>query len=136
MQSAFENFKEIAVICESCLSLKGSSIINCVYTYYKSGYKQIGEQILSQIFEPFQSFLLKWLNSGELDDPMSEFFIICNSEISNLQSFWTDKYEINHDKLPTFINQKMSESILEIGKSRILLQNLSNNIFSDQIEIE
>ena len=48
--------------------------------------------------QQFKKYLLKWINHGELDDPMSEFFIRCHSEVSDLQSYWKEKYTIESSK--------------------------------------
>ena len=128
--------KEQGVLCESCQKLKGANLINSVYVYYKNGYKTISNNFLFQIMQQFKKYLLKWINHGELDDPMSEFFIRCHSEVSDLQSYWKEKYTIESSKKLLFLSEAANESIQEIGKSRILLLNYQNCPFEGTIDMQ
>lgn len=67
---------------------------------------------------------------------MHEFFICCHSEVSDLQNFWNEKYTIDYDMLPLFVSKEIAQNILEIGKSRILLNGHLGKSFGEEIKID
>jgi gamma-tubulin complex component 3 len=55
-------------------------------------------------------------------DPMGEFFIKLNSDVLDDDKFWYDKYSLNEDMIPVFIEKELAEQILVIGKTKTFLR--------------
>jgi len=60
-------------------------LVNLIHSYTDNGdpfVRKFTDQLLEEVSKPFFSILHKWLFSGELYDPFSEFFVAMDEQIS------------------------------------------------------
>jgi len=120
----FERLKWMCILCDSCQKLKGSEIISTVYGYARQGSPNIQvliNQILRKSLAPFSDFLRNWIYKGELHDPHGEFFITVDPYIKD-EKLWFDKYKLNRELVPGFLDLQLAERILVTGKSVIFMK--------------
>jgi gamma-tubulin complex component 3 len=121
-----DSLKWIAILCDSCRPLKGGQVLSALFSYSSHGCPQIQnlvDRLLTKALSPFMNFLKHWVYSGELVDPMCEFFIEISQKnpIGN-DKIWTEKYKINNDMIPSFISRKTAEAILIVGKTKLFMR--------------
>lgn len=95
----------MSVCVEGCRDVSGGALVNLIHSYTENGdpfVRKFTDQLLEEvcvIFEntlilselrckvskPFFAILHKWLFSGELYDPFSEFFVAVDPELANVQ---------------------------------------------------
>lgn len=59
----------------------------------------------------------RWIYEGELDDPFNEFFVVINTEKSEDDNLWRNKYSLRGDMVPTYMPKALAKKIFLIGKS-------------------
>ena len=121
----FERLKWIAILTDSCKTLKGGQLLSALYSYSSHGSLQIKElanRILKKTLAPFMNFMKMWVYSGELIDPMGEFFIEQSTETLNQDQFWNRKYKIRKDMIPSFMTVELAKIILVAGKTKTFMR--------------
>lgn len=66
----------------------GGALVSLIYGYTDNGdpfVRKFTDTLLEEVSKPFFGTLSKWLFSGELHDPYSEFFVAANPELAHLQ---------------------------------------------------
>ncbi|KAJ3488701.1 hypothetical protein NLI96_g2652 [Meripilus lineatus] len=66
----------------------GGALVNLIHGYADNGdpfVRKFTDQLLEEVSKPFFAILHKWLFSGELNDPFSEFFVAVDPELAHLQ---------------------------------------------------
>jgi gamma-tubulin complex component 4 len=110
----------------------GCELINWVYELYLKNVNTIKsnfELILGELVKIFFNQLADWLRNGKLFDPEFEFFLVpSNLEKSRELGYFNinsnnTKYEIIWERMPYFINENISNSLLFIGKAINILTN-------------
>ena len=66
-----------------------------------------------------------FLFSGVLHDPFNEFLVAVDLQIP-VEHFWTSRYRLNREFIPSFVSQNQAEKILLIGKSINFLREVCN----------
>ena len=117
----FERLKWLAILCDACKGVRGCALLSVVYAYAQQGSPTIQtliSAILKQILVPFSDFLRAWIYQGELPDQHSEFFIQVNSQSSQQsEAVWNERYKLNTAMIPIFIDKKIAENIVLVGKT-------------------
>ncbi|CDO71343.1 hypothetical protein BN946_scf184908.g101 [Trametes cinnabarina] len=70
------------------LHAHGGALVNLIHGYAENGdpfIRKFTNQLLEEVSKPFFATLHKWLFSGELYDPFSEFFVAVDPELAHLQ---------------------------------------------------
>jgi len=120
----FERLKWMCILCDSCKESMGGVIISNVYSYAKQGSPSIQvliNKILRKILAPFSDFLRNWIYKGELVDQYNEFFIKMDQYVKD-EKLWFDKYKLNKDQIPRFLDLQLAERILVTGKSVVFMK--------------
>ena len=133
-----ERLKWLAVLTESCKKLTGGKLLSSLYSYSTHGSPQIQDlvqRILRKTLGPFMNFLKMWIYTGELVDPMGEFFIHLNSDVLDDDKFWYEKYSLAVDMIPSFIEYELAEKILVIGKTKTFLRKFCSQ-YDWNLEVE
>ena len=60
-----------------------------------------------------------------LHDPFNEFLVAVDLQIP-VEHFWTSRYRLNREFIPSFVSQNQAEKILLIGKSINFLREVCN----------
>ncbi|EEB89290.1 hypothetical protein MPER_12628, partial [Moniliophthora perniciosa FA553] len=66
----------------------GGALVNLIHSYTDNGdpfIRTFTDQLLEEVSKPFFSILHKWLFSGELYDPFSEFFVAVDASLAHVQ---------------------------------------------------
>lgn len=133
-------FQCIYNIANACQDKKGGALASTIFNYLYNGnpkVKAITKELLRAVAVPLVHMLSRWMLDGEIEDPHSEFFIECLSEI-NSNRLWHDKYRVKESLLPSFISLAMAKRILLIGKSINFLREvcLDKSEIKDRGELE
>ncbi|PCH41535.1 gamma-tubulin complex DGRIP91/SPC98 component [Wolfiporia cocos MD-104 SS10] len=78
----------MSVCVEGARGTHGGELVNLIHGYADNGdpfIRKFTDQLLEEVSKPFFTTLHKWLFSGELIDPFSEFFVAVNPELAHLQ---------------------------------------------------
>ncbi|EJD00999.1 gamma-tubulin complex, DGRIP91/SPC98 component [Fomitiporia mediterranea MF3/22] len=73
---------------EGCQDVSGGALVNLIHSYTENGdpfVRKVTDELLQEVSKPFFMMLHKWLFSGELYDPFSEFFVRINPELADAQ---------------------------------------------------
>ena len=79
---------EVTVTDGECVrrDLTGGALVNLIHSYTKNGdlfVRKVTDELLEEVSKPFFVMLHRWLFSGEIYDPSSEFFIHIDPELAN-----------------------------------------------------
>ncbi|OBZ70405.1 Spindle pole body component alp6 [Grifola frondosa] len=78
----------MSVCVEGARDAQGGALVNLIHGYADNGdpfVRKFTDQLLEEVSKPFFATLHKWLFSGELNDPFSEFFVAVDPELAHLQ---------------------------------------------------
>ncbi|KAI0315981.1 gamma-tubulin complex DGRIP91/SPC98 component [Amylostereum chailletii] len=78
----------MSVCVEAARDTHGGALVNLIHSYTENGdpfVRQFTDQLLEEVSRPFFETLQKWLFSGELYDPYSEFFVAVDPQLANVQ---------------------------------------------------
>ncbi|CCL99413.1 uncharacterized protein FIBRA_01431 [Fibroporia radiculosa] len=78
----------MSVCVEGARGSHGGALVNLIHGYADNGdpfIRKFTDQLLEEVSKPFFATLHKWLFSGELNDPYSEFFVAVDPELAHLQ---------------------------------------------------
>ncbi|KAG7096908.1 hypothetical protein E1B28_004313 [Marasmius oreades] len=78
----------MSVCVEGAKESHGGALVNLIHSYTDNGdpfIRTFTDQLLEEVSKPFFSTLHKWLFSGELYDPFSEFFVAVDSSLAHVQ---------------------------------------------------
>ncbi|KAI1789552.1 gamma-tubulin complex DGRIP91/SPC98 component [Ganoderma leucocontextum] len=78
----------MSVCVEGARDAHGGALVNLIHGYAENGdpfIRRFTNQLLEEVSKPFFATLHKWLFSGELYDPFSEFFVAVDPELAHLQ---------------------------------------------------
>nr|GAT59461.1 predicted protein [Mycena chlorophos] len=79
----------MSVCVEGAREAQGGALVNLIHGYTDNGdpfVRKFTDQLLEDVSKPFFATLHKWLFSGELYDPYSEFFVAMDPTLARLQS--------------------------------------------------
>ncbi|TFK43488.1 gamma-tubulin complex DGRIP91/SPC98 component [Crucibulum laeve] len=77
----------MSVCVEGAREAQGGALVNLIHSYTDNGdpfVRQFTDQLLEEVSRPFFATLHKWLFSGELYDPFSEFFVSVDAGMENM----------------------------------------------------
>ncbi|KAF8621665.1 hypothetical protein AX15_007679 [Amanita polypyramis BW_CC] len=77
----------MSVCVEGARDAHGGALVNLIHGYTDNGdpfVRKFTDQLLEEVSKPFFATLHKWLFSGELYDPFSEFFVAANPAMANM----------------------------------------------------
>lgn len=75
-------------VCVEGAHAHGGALVNLIHGYTDNGdpfIRKFTDQLLEEVSKPFFATLHKWLFSGELYDPYSEFFVALDTTMAHLQ---------------------------------------------------
>ncbi|GLB33853.1 putative gamma-tubulin complex DGRIP91 SPC98 component [Lyophyllum shimeji] len=78
----------MSVCVEGARDAHGGALVNLIHGYADNGdpfVRKFTDQLLEEVSKPFFATLHKWLFSGELYDPFSEFFVALDHSMAHLQ---------------------------------------------------
>ncbi|CAK5275539.1 unnamed protein product [Mycena citricolor] len=78
----------MSVCVEGARDAQGGALVNLIHSYTDTGdpfVRKFTDQLLEDVSKPFFATLHKWLFSGELYDPFSEFFVATDSSLADVQ---------------------------------------------------
>ncbi|KZT24524.1 gamma-tubulin complex DGRIP91/SPC98 component [Neolentinus lepideus HHB14362 ss-1] len=73
---------------EGARDAHGGALVNLIHSYTDNGdpfVRRFTDELLEEVSKPFFATLHKWIFSGELYDPYSEFFVAVDPELAHLQ---------------------------------------------------
>ncbi|KAF7332094.1 Spindle pole body component [Mycena kentingensis (nom. inval.)] len=79
----------MSVCVEGARGAQGGALVNLIHSYTDNGdpfVRKFTDQLLEDVSKPFFATLHKWLFSGELYDPYSEFFVAMDPTLAHMQS--------------------------------------------------
>ncbi|KAJ7228614.1 gamma-tubulin complex DGRIP91/SPC98 component [Mycena pura] len=79
----------MSVCVEGARGAQGGALVNLIHSYTDNGdpfVRKFTDQLLEEVSKPFFATLHKWLFSGELYDPFSEFFVAMDPTLAHMQS--------------------------------------------------
>ncbi|KAJ7068312.1 gamma-tubulin complex, component 3 [Mycena amicta] len=79
----------MSVCVEGARGAQGGALVNLIHGYTDNGdpfVRKFTDQLLEDVSKPFFATLHKWLFSGELYDPYSEFFVAMDPTLAHMQS--------------------------------------------------
>ncbi|KAF7352755.1 Spindle pole body component [Mycena venus] len=78
----------MSVCVEGARDAQGGALVNLIHGYTDNGdpfVRKFTDQLLEEVSKPFFATLHKWLFSGELYDPFSEFFVAMDPTLAHMQ---------------------------------------------------
>ncbi|TFK55684.1 gamma-tubulin complex DGRIP91/SPC98 component [Heliocybe sulcata] len=73
---------------EGARDAHGGALVNLIHSYTDNGdpfVRRFTDELLEEVSKPFFATLHRWIFSGELYDPYSEFFVAVDPELAHLQ---------------------------------------------------
>jgi gamma-tubulin complex component 3 len=119
IQEPLERMKWLAIIVDSIEGLKGGALISSINSYVlhgAPGTKILLSKLLKEVSAPILTMIKTWMIEGELNDPFQEFFVSMNPDVPD-DLIWTNKYELKHDMIPSFLTNELARKILLTGKA-------------------
>ncbi|KAI0818726.1 Spc98 family-domain-containing protein [Irpex lacteus] len=127
----------MSVCVEGARETHGGALVNLIHGYADNGdpfVRTFTDQLLEEVSKPFFATLHKWLFSGDLNDPFSEFFVAVDPGLAHLQyvhqasgghlgeresglKLWESKYRFQKEMLPAFVGEAFGRKIFSTGKS-------------------
>lgn len=118
----------MSLIAEESEDKLGGQLISLIHSFSSSHGDPVvaafAERLLGSFTRPFYDILRHWIYDGELSDPYHEFFVreqrskgAESSKARGAGNVWTDKYEIDHQMIPSIITQDFAQKVFLIGKS-------------------
>jgi gamma-tubulin complex component 3 len=117
------NFVLVKKIIFLILGSASGILIDQIDSFSRHGDKLIhglASRCLESVCKPYLEILCKWISNGVLEDPYNEFFISISKDMEDV---WNDKFVINPQIIPSYINEQLSKKILVIGKSLDFMRN-------------
>lgn len=96
--------------------LIGGQILSLLKRYTHNGdefVSKFSQRLLIKLSKPFYEILNHWISIGSLVDPYSEFFILLGDHSSK----WEGRFVLVDDKVPSYMTEKTTKEIFEIGKT-------------------
>ncbi|TFY81449.1 hypothetical protein EWM64_g2561 [Hericium alpestre] len=78
----------MSVCVKAARDMHGGALVNLIHSYAENGdpfVRRFTDQLLEEVSKPFFETLHKWLFSGELHDPYTEFFVAVDPELAHVQ---------------------------------------------------
>jgi len=111
--------RTLAVLVDATHGNRGGAALAAMYNYSQHGDPSstaLVRRVLSASATPYLGMVHRWTVSGELEDPLCEFFVSVDHSISD-KDLWRRKYAFDEDMLPSFITREQGKTILRLGKS-------------------
>ena len=111
--------RTLAVLVDATHGKRGGAALAAMYNYSQHGDPSstaLVRRVLSASATPYLGMVHRWTVSGELEDPLCEFFVSVDHSISD-KDLWRRKYAFDEDMLPSFITREQGKTILRLGKS-------------------
>ena len=111
--------RTLAVLVDATHGKRGGAALAAMYNYSQHGdpaSTALVRRVLSASSTPYLGMVHRWTVSGELEDPLCEFFVSVDHSISD-KDLWRRKYAFDEDMLPSFITREQGKTILRLGKS-------------------
>ncbi|KDQ64482.1 hypothetical protein JAAARDRAFT_28112 [Jaapia argillacea MUCL 33604] len=135
---------------EGARDAHGGALVNLIHGYTDNGdpfVRHFTDQLLEEVSKPFFATLHRWIFSGELYDPYSEFFVAVDPELAHMSyvasgggqlsgdggfaggndditgeregglRLWEAKYKFEREMLPAFVGEAFGRKIFSTGKS-------------------
>ncbi|KAI0979615.1 hypothetical protein GJ496_009131 [Pomphorhynchus laevis] len=109
----------LAALFEGCKGKQSGRLLSTIYNFLQQGnviHADIGNRALLFASTPIFYNLKEWLLSGNLLNGSAQFFIDENKHCDK-NDFWTSRYFVRYDLLPSFISDDQSTKVLFIGKA-------------------
>ena len=119
IQEPIERMKWLAIIIDSIQGLKGGALISSINSYVlhgAPGTKVLLSRLLKEVSAPLLTMIKTWMIEGELNDPFQEFFVNMDPNVPD-DLLWTNKYELKHSMIPSFLTNDLARKILLTGKA-------------------
>lgn len=116
-----EPLQQLQCVCDvvqACNNKSGGAIISAISSYLHHGdpmVQNIVTFLLSAAIKPLFILICHWMIDGQLLDPYDEFFIAVNQNCPN-KDRWRHKFVLRESLVPSMINKKQAELILNTGK--------------------
>lgn len=120
--------KWMAIIVDSIQGLKGGAIISSINSYVlhgAPGTKILLSRLLKEVSAPVLTMIKTWMIEGELNDPFQEFFVCMDPEVPD-NLIWTNKYDLKHAMIPSFLTNDLAHKILLTGKAVNFIKKCCN----------
>ncbi|KAJ1921521.1 Microtubule-nucleating Tub4p (gamma-tubulin) complex component [Mycoemilia scoparia] len=114
---------------EKCKECKGGQTLSKIHTFTVNGdpfIQEVSNKLLAAASEPFNDILVRWITIGELVDPHEECFIRENHEVPP-QDMWRNRYSLDYDMIPIYMDPEITKKIFLIGKSLNFLRMACND---------
>ncbi|KAH9120211.1 hypothetical protein LEN26_011226 [Aphanomyces euteiches] len=118
-QDPLDRLRVMAALVDSVDGLSGGALASGIYMYMEHGdpfVRQFIETLLNQVATPILNMIQKWTLEGLLDDAHEEFFVACDSSVTD-EHLWSQKYFLRWSMLPQFISREVANTIFVMGKS-------------------
>ncbi|KAJ1678277.1 Microtubule-nucleating Tub4p (gamma-tubulin) complex component, partial [Spiromyces aspiralis] len=102
---------------EPMLTGKGGQMLSQIHTFTVNGdpfINSLSNRLLSAASEPFNDMLVRWITIGELVDPHEECFIREDPNVPP-EDMWRNRYSINYDMIPVYMDPEITKKIFLIG---------------------
>eukprot|EP01025_Chloroclados_australasicus_P049787 TRINITY_DN5692_c0_g1_i5.p1 TRINITY_DN5692_c0_g1~~TRINITY_DN5692_c0_g1_i5.p1 ORF type:complete len:764 (+),score=79.73 TRINITY_DN5692_c0_g1_i5:141-2432(+) len=132
LESSFDRMRLYALVLDSTNGLRGGALLRALWRLAMHGADDnsaVVRELHDIVARPLVQMIHKWVLYGEIEDPYGEFFIYrvveqkaSSSESGSVRSsipgcMWQNKYAINNNALPPFINEQLALTTLRAGKS-------------------
>ena len=107
-QEPLERLRFMAALVENVEGLRGGALCSGIFAHSRHGdpfVRNFVHKIMTQIAMPIFGMIRRWVFEGELEDPLNEFFIDKNDYVGKGHIWWSEKYVLRKEMLPTFIDE-------------------------------
>ena len=126
MQHSILGLRLLTGFVDAVIGQKGGELISTISKLTLHGDEYIikfGKKTLSEITKPFFGILQKWICSGQLNDPYSEFFVTITTKGVDSSSVWNNKYIFEASQVPSFMSKELAFKVFKIGKTLNFLRS-------------
>ena len=100
---------------------KGGELVTKLQILQQQGSQRLAQlmgEIYIEAIGPLLVMTVQWITRGEAPDPFHEYFITANPKIEDSSDlFWTEKFSINPDMIPTTMPKVVAEKVFLVAKN-------------------
>jgi len=131
VQDPLQRLSLLAILADAASGVKGGALVSVVGAHMKHGdplVVALMKRIMRKTCAPLFDMLSRWLSSGTLLDPFSEFFIFSDSTSADAQDpssprYWSRHFRLRRCMIPDFFPRPLVKKILNIGKAVNFIRN-------------
>ena len=129
-----DELRAATIICSTLKQMKAVSLYNVLHlmtSHGDSSVAQVALRMRDKAMECIDKMIRDWASKGEVNDPFSEFFVRCKSDVVIYSNWWHDCYFIATGIVPSTLDETVLQHLFSAGKALNFLRK-----FAEPVELD